>query len=218
MNGRAKVVLTVLLLLCVGAISAWGEGEDSCFEFLDRNGDGLVSGEELAEAQNMAYVVLATDLDAADADEDGKLTGDEYHDYHANLEGAQVSEESGESEEAENEQMLTVLKALCESEEENAELESVIAELKDQNETDVVTYVLARPKVYPLAYKRLVHWANWHTGRSAWAKKVIAANKVRPVIVKPKVVKPKVVKPKVIKPKVIKPHKPPKPLRPPRPR
>jgi Ca2+-binding EF-hand superfamily protein len=74
-------ILTVLLLaifvLSIGPLALADESKDHvCFRALDTNQDGEVTLKEFERV----YKDAADRFKAADADKDGKLTHDEYHD------------------------------------------------------------------------------------------------------------------------------------------
>ena len=74
-----KGVVAVLMVICMiswGSFVMADEGKDHvCFRALDANHDGLVTLQEFERV----YKDAADRFKAADADKDGKLTHDEYH-------------------------------------------------------------------------------------------------------------------------------------------
>ena len=71
------VLLSIFFIFSLGAPALADENKDHiCFHTLDANQDGEVTIEEFERV----YKDGADKFKAADADKDGKLTHDEYHD------------------------------------------------------------------------------------------------------------------------------------------
>jgi hypothetical protein len=133
------------------------------------------------------------DFDEVDADDDGQITLAEYETYLSDQsehpEEAEASEE--EEEEASDVEALTdLLYAMAADEDDSAEIEELIDALQESSKEDVVSYVLARPTVYPFAYRSLVKWGKRYPKYAKWFTKVrvhrkrhpgpLPARKVRP--------------------------------------
>jgi hypothetical protein len=69
-------VVTIFLTALVGFSLADEKEDHVCFRVLDSNNDGVVTYQEFEKV----YGDKKDKYDAADLDEDGKLTHDEYHD------------------------------------------------------------------------------------------------------------------------------------------
>ena len=76
MHTLIRILLTALMITSSAALGLAGETKDHiCFRVLDTNGDGVVTLSEF-EAH---YGQSAEKFKAADADQNGELTHDEYH-------------------------------------------------------------------------------------------------------------------------------------------
>ncbi|MGD8701114.1 MAG: EF-hand domain-containing protein [Desulfosarcina sp.] len=72
----ASLFFTIFLTAAVGFSSADEKRDHVCFRVLDSNKDGVVTYPEFEKI----YSDEKDKYDAADLDNDGKLTHDEYHD------------------------------------------------------------------------------------------------------------------------------------------
>ncbi len=76
---KYRMVLSVLgiAILWAGTVLAAGGGDHICFRRIDVNQDGRVTLEEFS----VHYETAEQSFKAVDADGDGVLTHDEYHDF-----------------------------------------------------------------------------------------------------------------------------------------
>jgi len=202
MKAKTWCMLFVGCALLVAAGIAISTGEEAAavdtngYTLTDRNGDGVISDEEFDQMQALAEEVMTIDFSAADDDGDGNLTPAEYEGYLSYLEEEEAQEkptaEEGEEEESDVDALEDILSSSITSDEEADEVEKLRAALVVAKEPDVVNYVLARPKVYPFAYRTLVRWARRYPKHYKWARTVHAHRKRHPGPAVPRRVRPRV--------------------------
>ena len=228
------LVLSSLLLCVSGQANAQTSAEAQRFAaelaYADANKDGSIDALELADAQQMAAMLLMLDWNECDRDDDGKLTPTEFQSAATEamqelLSANSESEQQAEEALAEAVPVELLLEQLGRDESYSDELAALREAVEDiEDDEAVVTHVFSNPTLYPRLYPVVNTWTRYYPVKPGLRKYVHPrpwhlrkpAKSARPHVIKPKH-GPKPGKPhagKPGKPKVSKPAKPAKPSRP----
>ena len=178
-----KAGFALSLVLAVGSLTAArgaghppsarptpGNERAACYHrFLDADGDGSVSREELAAGQDFALALLGMDFATADQDGDGRLSRVESAQY---LRFAEKEMSAPVPEAQDPDWPLAVFRRREDGL--HDEVLVLIDDLEGLEHPDFVEHVLDHPGVYPHVYKEVGDWTVLLPTYTGWVRKVIA--------------------------------------------